>query len=137
MSCTVTVEEIKTHFDRAFDFGDDDVRDSDIEIAITEADATFNEDLYPTDDICKLARKYLIAHYLLTDIEAAEGGGQTRFHQQSRSVGGVSESLAIPEWMQQGELAFYTTSYWGQKYLALSKPYMDGVVLSVKGGTNP
>ena len=137
MSCTVTVEDIKTHFDRAFTFGADDVRDSDIEIAISEADATFNADLYPTEDICKLAKKYLIAHFLVSDTEAAEGGGQARFHQQSRSVGSVSESLAIPEWMNEGELSFFTTTYYGQKFLTLSKPYMGGVIFSVKGGTNP
>jgi hypothetical protein len=39
--------------------------------------------------------------------------------------------------MKQGEFAFYATTYYGQKWLILSKPYLDGAVFSVEGGTMP
>ena len=84
-----------------------------------------------------LAEHYLTAHFLTTDVDAADSGGQSRLLQTSRSADGVSESVDIPDWMKQGEFAFYATTYYGQKYLILSKPYLDGAIFSVEGGTMP
>jgi hypothetical protein len=39
--------------------------------------------------------------------------------------------------MKAGEFAFYCTTYYGQKWLMLTKPYLDGAVYTVGGGTNP
>lgn len=135
---TVTIESFKTQFSRNFTFGSavPDVMDDDITKAIAEKDAVFNFDLYP-DSVITLAEHYLTAHFVTTDIDAADSGGQTRLLQTSRSADGVSESLDLPEWMKAGEFAFYATTYYGQKYLILSKPYLDGMVFTVAGGTNP
>lgn len=130
-----TVAEFKSHFDRDFDYGSD-VRDSDIERAFAEADATFNPDIYPVDAARKLAYLYLSAHFLTQDLTAAESGGGATFNAGSRSVGSVSVTSEIPEWMKQGEIAFYSTTYYGQKWLILTKPYLDGVVFTVGGGTS-
>jgi hypothetical protein len=138
MSCTITADEFKDYFDRGqFTYSEDlpDVRDKDIESAIAEALAVFNGDLYPDSDICKQALYYLTAHFLQSDIEAADSGGQGQFLQNSRSADGISESVNIPEWILKGELAIYATTYYGLKWLLLSKPYMDGAVYSVPGGT--
>lgn len=138
---TVTIASFKTQFSRNFTFGTalPAVLDDDITKAIAEKDAVFNFSLYPTDTpaIGTLAEHYLTAHFLTTDIDAADSGGQTRLLQTSRSANGVSESLDIPDWMRAGEFAFYSSTYYGQKYLILSKPYLDGAVFSVEGGTNP
>lgn len=138
---TVTIASFKTLFSRNFTFGSavPDVMDDDITKAIAEKDAVFNFDLYPSNApaIGTLAEHYLVAHFVTTDIDAADSGGQTRLLQTSRSADGVSESLDLPEWMRAGEFAFYATTYYGQKYLILSKPYLDGVVFTVEGGTNP
>lgn len=113
------------------------VRDSDISAAMVEASAVFNDSLYPTVDIADLAYLYLSAHFLATDLDAADGGGQTRLLQTSRSADGVSESLDIPDWMRAGEFSFYVTTYYGQKFLIISQPYLGGAVYVVGGATLP
>ncbi|MGO8695990.1 MAG: DUF4054 domain-containing protein [Rectinemataceae bacterium] len=135
---TPTIDTFKTQFVRGWDYGPEppSVLDSDITNAIAEAEAVFNPDLYPPEspNIGELAELFLTAHFVVTDIDAADSGGQTRILQNSRSADGLSESLEIPEWMNAGEFAFYATTYYGQKFLILSKPYLDGAVFSVHGG---
>ena len=140
MACTITATEFKAYFDRGqFDYGTTvpQVRDKDIESSIAEAMAVFNGGLFPNDATCKQALYYLTAHFLQHDLESALSGGQARFNQSSRSADGISESLSIPEWMNEGEFAFYANTSYGQKYLILVKPYLDGAVFSVTGGTQP
>lgn len=137
---TVTIASFKTQFSRNFTFGSamPDVLDDDITKAIAEKDAVFNFDLYPQDkpEIGTLAEHYLTAHFLASDINAADSGGQPAVLQTSRSADGVSESLQIPEWVT-GELIFYWATYYGQKWLILTKPYLDGAVFVIEGGTQP
>lgn len=138
MSCTITATEFKDHFDRGpWTYGPTlpDVRDSDIEKAITEALAVFNGDLYETEAVCKLALTYLTAHFLTLDLESADGDGAPVHNQTSRSVGSVSESVTIPEWMLEGEFSMYVTTQYGIKWLQLTKPYLGGSVYAVQGGT--
>ena len=138
MSCTVTIAEFKTQFDRGqFTYSATlpDIRDEDITKAIAETQAVFNQDLFPTEALCEQALLYLTAHLLKLDTEAADSGGNPSLLQQSRSADGFSESLHIPKWMQEGEFAFYSTTYYGQKFIILAKPYLDGAVFSVPGGT--
>lgn len=136
----VTIASFKTQFSRNFTFGSTlpDVLDDDITKAIAEKDAVFRAELYPSErpEIATLAEHYLTAHFVASDIDAADSGGQPRAFQTSRSADGVSESLHMPEWVT-GELVFYWTTYYGQKWLILSKPYMDGAVFVVEGGTQP
>lgn len=136
---TITAKEFKCYFDRGqFPYGEDvpDIRDKDINQAIAEALAVFG-DIYGDEAVCKLALTYLTAHFLTLDIDAGDSGGQATFNQNSRSANGISESLSIPEWMNDGEFAIYSTTYYGQKYLAMSKPYLDGAVFVVTGRTTP
>lgn len=136
----VTLASFKAKFARNFTFGDSapDIMDADITNAIAEKDAVFNFSLYPSDhpEIGTLAEHYLTAHFLQSDVNAADSGGQPTALQNSRSADGVSESLHIPEWVM-GELVFYWSTYYGQKWLILTKPYLDGAVFVVSGGTNP
>jgi hypothetical protein len=135
---SVTLASFKAQFARNFTFGSavPDVMDSDITNAIAEKDALFNFDLYPSDkpQIGILAEHYLTAHFLVMDIDAADSGGQTRLLQNSRGADGVSESVDIPDWMKE---SIFASTYYGQKFLMLSSPYLGGVVFSVAGGTNP
>ena len=147
MSCTITATDFKDQFDRGqFIYGTtiETIRDKDIDNAISEASAVFNGDLYPVDPeatdpdhICKLALNYLTAHFLQLDTEAVDSGGVSKYNVGSHSADGISESFAIPEWMNQGVFAFYASTYYGQKYLILSKPYIDGAVYVVGGATLP
>lgn len=136
----VDVASFKTLFSRGqFDYGETlpEIRDADITAALAEANAVFNLSIYPTADLADLALSYLTAHYLATDVDAADSGGQTRLIQNSRSVDGVSESLEVPDWMKVGEFAFYASTYYGQKWIMLTMPYLGGAVYSVEGATNP
>ena len=142
MVYTPTVQTFKAKFARGqFPYGTvlPDILDQDITDAIAEAEAVFNTGLYPEDhpEIGTLCELYLTAHFLVTDVDAADSGGQTRLLQNARSVDGVSESLEIPDWMKKGEFAFYSTTYYGQKWLILTKPYLDGAVYVIGGATQP
>jgi hypothetical protein len=136
MVYTPTVQTFKTKFARGqFPYGTvlPDILDADISDAIAEAEAVFNPGLYPADypEIGTLCELYLTAHFLVTDIDAADSGGQTRLLQNSRSVDGVSESLEIPDWMKNSEFA---TTYYGQKFLIHSRPFIIGQGIAIAGG---
>ena len=144
MSITIDATAFKAFFDRGqFLYGSTspyafpEVRDGDIDKAIAEAEAVFNEDLYPIESVGIQALEYLTAHFVQLDLESIESAGQTKLLQSSRSADGISESLSIPDWMNQGEFAFFATTYYGQKFLIISKPYLDGAVFSVPGATSP
>ena len=139
-TCTIDSTEFKAYFDRdQFDYGTTlpEIRGSDIDRAIAEMEAVVNQDIYPTEAICKLAKLYLSAHFLSVDTDAGDSGGAPLYQQTSRSADGISESVNIPKWMMEGEFSFYTTTYWGQKWAMLTKPYIDGAVFSVAGATTP
>lgn len=140
MACTIDATEFKAYFDRGqFTYGTTapDIRVKDIDQAIAETEAVLNDGIYPDEDTCKQAKYYLTAHFLTNDIDAGDSGGLPSFVQTSRSADGISESVSVPEWMNQGEFAFYSTTYWGQKFLILTKPYLDGAVRVVSGATLP
>ena len=140
----ITSAEFKVSFDRGqFLYGSTspyaypEVRDKDIDSAIAEALAVFNPGLFPDEATCKQALYYLTAHFVQQDLDVIVSGGQAKFNQSSRSADGISESLSIPEWMNEGEFAFFATTYYGQKYLILAKPYLDGAIFAVSGATLP
>lgn len=144
MTCTITATEFKAYFDRGqflygatIPYAFPEVRDEDIDSAIAEALAVFNPGLFPDDATCKQALYYLTAHFIQLDLDVIASNGQAKYNQSSRSADGISESLSIPEWMNEGEFAFYSTTYYGQKYLVLAKPYLDGAVFTVSGATQP
>lgn len=140
MDLTIEADDFKTFFDRGqFSYGDvvPDVRDKDITEAISEATNVMNSDLYPDEATGIKAKLYLSAHFLKLDIDLSDSGGQPNFIQTSRSADGISESLSIPSWMMEGDFAQFATTSFGQKFLTLSKPYLDGAVYCVEGGTTP
>jgi hypothetical protein len=138
-----TIAEFKTKFDRGqFTYSEElpDARDKDITDAYNEAVLTINGDLYPSDNsytIGKTALLYLTAHFLCKNINGTDSEGQSDFMQSSRSVGSISEALVIPAWMQEGIFALFSTTSYGIQFLTISKPYLDGAVYTIEGGTNP
>jgi len=116
----------------------DYVMDADITRAFAEADVNFNESLFSTDASLKMTFLYLAAHYLVGDLKAAEQGSNSagEFAVSSRSIGGVSESYAIPNWMLNDPvLGQFATTKYGQKYIALIKPLLIGNVVVYEGAT--
>lgn len=115
----------------------DYILDEDITEAYSEACITFNEALFGDDDELKKGYLYLSAHYLVKDFNAqgVESVGSQMV--SSRSVGSVSESYSIPEWMlKDPNYSFYATTSYGQKYLNMILPNLAGNVVSVEGKTN-
>lgn len=142
LSFSNTVTEFKTKFDRGqFTYSENlpDARDKDIEDAYNEAILIINGDLYPSDNsyvIGKTALLYLTAHFLCKIINGTDSEGQSDFMQSSRSVGSISESLVVPAWMQEGMFALLSTTSYGIQFLTITKPYLDGYVGILEGGTN-
>lgn len=114
------------------------IQDSDIERAFLEAKVNFNPGLFSDDDIAKMMFLYLAAHYLIIDLTNAInpfGGGFVGLT-QSKSVGSVSESYAIPQWMLNNPtLSMYAQTGYGRKYLSLIQPYLVGNIILSRGRT--
>jgi hypothetical protein len=107
-------------------------QDNDIINAMAEARANFNETLY--GDNTKLAFLYLTAYYLTVDFQNAMGANNIGVV-QSKSVGSVSESYAIPQWVVNNPiLSAYASNGYGRKYLSIIRPYLVGNVMFFKGG---
>jgi hypothetical protein len=147
----ITITDFKNWFDRDFryqapvgmtgtisDCKDGFVTDNDLNKAHIEADINFNEGLFSEDNQIRTTFLYLMAHYLVNDLQTAESGVNSAgyFAVNSRSVGPISESYAIPQWMQNDPVlgSFMTTRY-GQKYLSLIKPLLIGNVQVYEGGS--
>lgn len=112
------------------------IQDSDISRAFVEARMNFNPALFPKCDECRMAFCYLAAHYLVIDLNNAlnpfslGGFGLTN----SKSVGSVSESYAIPQWvMNDKNLGLYAQTGYGRKYLSLIIPKLHGNIIFTKG----
>lgn len=106
--------------------------------AMLEARINFNPSLFENDDIAIMLYYYLTAHYLVVDLNNMGNPlamGYNGFT-QSKSVGSVSESFAVPQWaMNNKSLVGYTTTGYGRKYLSLIGPYLVGQVMLIKGCT--
>lgn len=114
------------------------ITDEDIEEAFNEAKINFNANLFPTDDKAKIPFLYLAAHYLIIDMDAAQNPFAMGFmgFTQSKSVGSVSESYGIPQWMLNNpRLSSYAQTKFGRKYLSLIQPYLIGNIIFTPGRT--
>lgn len=108
-------------------------QDSDILNAMAEARINFNETLFGDD--AKLVFLYLTAYYLTVDFQNALGQANAGIV-TSKSVGSVSESYSIPQWMLQDRiLGAYGRNGYGLKYLSLIQPYLVGNVMFFAGAT--
>lgn len=149
----ITLDDFKSWFTRDFNYATpvgetestfdcpkDYVTDSDITKAYTEAKMNFNPGLFGVDAELKMSFLYLAAHYLVYDLQSSAAGVNSTgyFPVNSRSVGSVSESYQIPDWMMRDPIlgSFMTTRY-GQKYLSLVKPLLIGNVQVYIGNTTP
>ena len=146
----ITVDDFKTHFSRDFEYAipigmtsspydceQSYVTDLDINKAFSEATINFNEGLFGDDDTLKITFLYLSAHYLCNDLQSSmQGiGSAGQFPVNSRSVGGVSESYNLPDWINDPILGYFSTTRYGQKYVSLIKPLMIGNISVCEGAT--
>lgn len=116
------------------------ILDQDITNAFSEAQALFNEGLWPDNQTITLAYLYLTAHYLVNDLRAASQSLNSTgsFPVTSRTVGSMSESYLVPDmYKDYPQLAFLTTTSYGMKYLSMLLPNLVGNIVAVDGGTSP
>lgn len=114
--------------------------DADIEKAIDESKLNFNKDLFAEEKCAaRIPFMYLVAYYLVIDIKNGMTGiGSNAYaaYVGSKSVGNVSESYAIPAWVQNDpELGLYMDNGYGKKYLTYLIPRTSGFFYLAKGGT--
>lgn len=117
---------------------DNYISDADILRAFKEAKVNYNAGLFSEEETAKMVFLYLAAHYLVIDLNNASnplGMGFMGFT-QSKSVGSVSESYGIPQFMLNNAiLSQYATTGFGRKYLSLIQPYLIGNIMLIPGRT--
>ena len=135
-----TIDEFKAQFTRDFPYGSssDSVMDSDITKAILQTSFNVNESLFSDETSFKFAFNYLAAHYLVMNLKASSQGlnGGFSWLENSKSVGSVSQSFAIPQSiLDHPILSMFSKTSYGAMYLSLVLPLTYGQVNAIGGGT--
>lgn len=115
------------------------VTDEMISEAFGEAQTNFNADLFPDPNTALRIFYYLVAHYLVIDINNSANPFSLGFsgYTQSKSVGSVSESFGVPQWMLNDPImSGYAQTGFGRKYLSLIKPFLVGNIIYTPGRVN-
>ena len=115
------------------------VTDELISEAFGEAQTNFNKDLFPNCNDATRIFYYLAAHYLVIDVNNSLNPFSLGFtgYTQSKSVGSVSESYGVPQWMMNDPLlSGYAQTGFGRKYLSLIKPFLVGNIIYTPGRVN-
>lgn len=111
-------------------------QDADIINAMQEAKVNFNEGLFDDCETKKLMFLYLTAFYLTLDFRNATNPNGGFGLTQSKSVGSVSESYGIPQWvLNKPQYSIYAQNGYGLKYLNMLIPYLTGNIILAKGAT--
>ncbi len=142
----ITNQDFKDFFTRGFSYSGEktcnplEVSDKDLDNAKIEAGYSFNEGLFGSQEELTTPFLYCWAHYLVSDIRAGNQGlgASPNFPVSSKSVDAVSTSYSVPAWATEDTVAsFFTTTYYGMKYLTLIRPYITGVVKIAYGASTP
>ena len=115
----------------------DYISDMDILKAMGQARASFNINLFLTNpEKLKIAFLLLTAHYLIMDLNMANGNGGASFLVTSKSVDGVSASYGVPQrFLQNPYYSYFTQTAFGMKYLQYLIPASAGNVRTIIGRT--
>lgn len=138
-----TIPEFKEYFVRDFPYNADPnlgVMDSDISKAFGQTNFNISQDLFPTQETYTIGYLYLAAHYLVIDLRMSSQGlnGQFNWVEQSKSVGSVSQSFAIPpRILENPYFSMLSRTNYGAKYLELLIPQLAGAVYPTAGRTLP
>ncbi len=143
-----SIADFKSYYPRDFPFQPDDVdpdldkyiQDADIEKAFGQTDININQAQWDSQGAYAIGYNLLAAHYMVIDLRMASQGirGQYSWMEQSKSVGSVSASYAIPQRiLDDPYFAMLTQTNYGAKYLQLLLPRLSGQVFIVAGRTTP
>lgn len=136
-----TVVDFQAFFARDFPFGADAnvaVIDADIAKAFSFVNVNMNPDLFADQSSYTIGYQLLSAHYLVMNLRASSQGvnGQFAFLEQSKSVGSVAQSFAIPQRiMDNPDWAMLCKTNYGAQFLQLVLPQLAGQIYSVCGTT--
>lgn len=116
----------------------DYITDDDINKAMTQAILIGNDRFGETCSEKINIYLHLVAFYLVLDIKNSSAGVNSSYTGmvQSKHVGDVSESYAIPQWVQDNPMySIFTQNGYGLKYLSLIAPYLAITVMFSSGRT--
>lgn len=117
---------------------DNYINDDDITKAMSQALIAINEKFGSCDCEKIVLYMHLVAYYLVLDLHNASQGIGSAYSGpvQSKSVGDVSESYAIPTWLTNNPMySMYMANGYGQKYLSLIAPELAVTLLFSYGRT--
>lgn len=136
VNANLAIPQVGTNWELANENESNYISDSDILRAFAEAKVNFNPNFFADDETAEMVFYYLAAHYLVVDLNNAMNPlayGLNGFT-QSKSVGSVSESYGIPQWvMNNAILSQYAQTGYGRKYLSLIMPYLHGNIILTPG----
>lgn len=137
------IADFKNYFVRDFVYGTDPaiaVLDQDIQRAVDETKVSINQELFPDQLAFTNAFFLLAAHNLVINLKAVGSGcsGEAQWLIQSKGVGSVSQSFAIPSSILENPyFAWLSKTTYGNKYLMAVYPLLAGQMFIVAGGTQP
>ena len=138
-----TITDFKEYFFRDFPYGTDintSVTDQDIANAMNMTSLHINKGLFSGQDFYSLGYLLLSAHYLVMNLRTSSQGinGQFAFLEQSKSVGSVNQSFAIPQRvLDNPDWSILMKTNYGAQYLQLLIPQLCGQTFVVAGSTRP
>jgi hypothetical protein len=138
-----SVADFKAQFVRDFPYGSNintSVTDTDIASAYRFTNIQINQELWSNQSAYSLGYLLLSAHYLVLNLRSASQGtnGQWAWLEQSKSVGQLNASFAIPQRvLDNPNFATLTKTNYGAEYLALLWPQLSGQMFTVVGSTRP
>jgi hypothetical protein len=137
-----TVADFKAYFPNNFPYGNNagEVSDLQIQQAIDEMGIQINQSLFLSQASFNISAEYLSAHYLVMNLTAAGSGcsGQEQWLIQSKSVGSISTSFAIPQRILDNPyFAWLSKTTYGNRYLMNVFPLLSGQIFITRGATQP
>jgi hypothetical protein len=138
-----SVQDFKDYFFRDFPYGTDpetQVLDQDIAKAYQMTNINFSQALWPDQSSYNVGYFYLSAHYLCMNLQTSSQGinGAFSFLEQSKNVGNVAQSFAIPQRvLDNPDWAVLMKTSYGAQYLQLILPQLTGQIGIAYGSTLP
>lgn len=134
-----SVADFKAYFFRDFPYGTDmntSVLDQDITSAFAMTNININQGLFASQGSYNIGYFLMSAHYLVMNLRSSSQGinGQFAFLEQSKGVGGVSASFAIPQRvLDNPDWSVLMKTNYGAQFLQIILPGLAGQMYTVAG----
>lgn len=134
-----SVPDFKAYFFRDFPYGSDvneNVLDADIANAMQMTNININQGLFAEQSDYNVGYLLLTAHYLVMNLRQSSQGlnGQFSFLEQSKGVGSVNSSFAIPQRiLDNPNWSMLTKTNYGAQYIQILLPALTGQMYTVPG----